>query len=251
MRLSSFFMVFLIAASVSGAASAGKLRGKLVVGSKYIEWLNDQEREAESARRASYWRTPNGVLPIRPLDVAFDNEVAVVLRREDGKPEKPDKVKTVDVLAGKLEPTVVVTHPGSTLRFKNVDPFEHELYSPGLTDFQPDRQTQGSFRPIDFPQEGTFEVRCRLMPNFLGYVVVTPAEIVAQVKKDGTFSMEDIEEGKYTVQVFHRGKWIATQKVDVEDGRRNAAFVEIEFKPPSAREDDSQEKGADTGEEKK
>ncbi len=249
MRLSAFLATFFIAVFIAGAADAGRVKGKIVLSSDYLEWLTDQEREAESARRASYWREPNGVLPTRPPAVQFDSDIAVVLRSDDGKPGQPNKVKTVKVRAGKLEPTVVVTHPGSTLRFKSVDPFEHELYSPGLDDFQPDRQTQGAFRPIDFAQEGTFEVRCRLMPSFVGYVVVTLAQVVAQVSADGSFSAENLEKGQYTIKVFHRGKWIATERVEVSENHRGTAFVEIAVKPPSGEQGGSPGKGEDKSQE--
>ena len=111
----------------------------------------------------------------------------MVLTREGAKPPGPSDVETVKVHAGGLKRNVLVTRPGSTIKFKNVDPFEHSLYSPTYSVFKPEHQANGAVRTMEFTEEGIFEIRCKLVPSFRAYVVVSKATIVVPMNADGTF----------------------------------------------------------------
>jgi hypothetical protein len=213
--------------SMLPAAEAGKLTGKVVVSSKFQNEIS--ERKKSESKNTYYWNLENGILPIRSERISLQRDIAVVLFDADVTETKPDKLKSVKVHAGAMERNVIVTRPGSTIRFRNVDPMDHELYCPDLPSFEPERQSNGSFRPIRFESEGIFEVRCKLIPHFKAYVVVTKGVQIIPLNGDGTFALSNVSAGKYTLKVFLDGEWIHKQSFTVPDDRRREVKLQVKL----------------------
>lgn len=207
-------------------AQATKLSGKVIVTPELKEEISKLERKQAESNRTYYWNEPNGIIPVRSLRINPATDIALVIFQEGALEPKPDELFTVKVHAGAMERKVVVTRPGSTVRFRNVDPFDHELYSPKIAGFKPERQSNGAFRPIQFTQEGVFEVRCKLMPHFKAHVVVTKATFIPEVEANGAFLLSDFKPGAYTVKVFYNGKWIHKQSFKIANQRE----VKLEVK---------------------
>jgi plastocyanin len=207
-------------------ALAAKVTGKVVVTKEFRESVERAAKAKQEGQQASYWNEPNGLLPVEPPRVDPSLDLGVVLFKEGAPAPGPDAVATVPVRAARLEKSVVVVRPGSSLRFNNVDPFDHELYSPTVETFKPERQAKGAFRPVEFKGEGVYEVRCQMMPHFLGWVVAVPATLVLELNKAGEFKLDELEPGKYTIKVFHGGAWVHEESFTVEDKREQA----FEFK---------------------
>jgi hypothetical protein len=184
--------------------------------------------------------------------VRFPGDVAVVLEKEGTQRSQPDELTTIKVYSGELERKVMAVRPGSIIRFQSVDPFDHELYSPGMDDFRPERQASGGFRPIEFKKEGVQEIRCKLMPHFRGYVVVTGAMAILKVEQDGSFSMDDLSDGKYAVKVFFDGKWVYEQAFEIEKNQKHSVNLEINLasEPTPGKSDQAKESGKKKPDEK-
>jgi plastocyanin len=207
-------VVGLAALLLATPAHATKMSGKVTIGRAYFEAMEKAENARDKGSKTFYWKLPNGIIPVRPPRIDFTGDIAVVLYRNDGSESKPDNVRTVGVETGKLSETVVVTRPGSTIKFTNESPYVHELYAPDHPDFKPEAQSKGAFRPIEFKTEGIYKIRCKRMPHFLGYVVVTGGRQLT-LKSDGTFA-EEIEPGGYSLKVFHDGAWVHEQSFTAE-----------------------------------
>ncbi|MDJ0763759.1 MAG: hypothetical protein QNJ97_12325 [Myxococcota bacterium] len=236
-RVIAVFILFTAAPVVR----AEKVTGKIVSSEELKASLAAAEKRRADTKRAYYWNEPNGIVPVRPPSIDPSRDLAVVLFRDGASDPKPDPLSTVKVHAGALERRVVVTRPGSTIRFRNVDPFDHALFSPTLPVFKAEQQSNGAFRPIEFQNEGVYEVHCRLMPHFKAYVVVTKASAIVPVKPDGTFALADVEAGNYTLKVFHEGKWLHTQSFALGNGNPREAKLEIELKPESSADAQSKD----------
>ena len=218
-------VVGLLGLLLASPAHATKMSGKVTMKEAFFEALENAEKAQSKGSKAYYWQLPNGIIPVRPPSVDPTSDIAVVLFKEDADASKPDQKTNVVVETGQLEKAVIVTRPGSTIKFTNESPFIHELYSPDLSSFKPEAQSKGAFRPIEFKTEGIFKIKCRRMPGFLGYVVVTTGKDI-DVKSDGTFSGE-IEPGKYTLKVFFHGAWIHKQSFSAEDRRMDPLTVTL------------------------
>lgn len=215
---------------------AAKLTGKIVVSKEFREALGKGESEEGGGVQGYYWQLPNGILPVLPPAVDPEKDIAVVLLRKGDDKSQPDEVGKYKVHTGGMERKAIVTRPGSTLEFINESPFTHELYSPQLASFKPEAQSTKSPRRIEFPEAGIFEVRCKLMPNFLSYVVVTPGVDLA-VKDDGTIARE-LDKGDYVLKVFHGGKWVYKHSFSVDGGRLEP--LQVKLTAPEAVADDSE-----------
>ena len=206
-------------------AHATKVSAKFTLSKEYQDAMEAADSSQASSGKDCYWKLPNSILPTAPPAAAFGDDIVAVLLREDAPPSKPDEVVTYKVHAGRMEKNAILTRPGSSLKFLNVSPFNQEIYSPDLSSFKPEAQSTSSFRLIEFPSEGVFEIRSKRFPHFSAYVVVTQGTTV-DLKADGSMT-EDLDPGKYTLKVFHNGKWVHKQSFAVEGGRMDPLAVTL------------------------
>jgi hypothetical protein len=229
-------------------ALATKVVGKILVTKEFREALADPAESEDDQRLRGYWNEPNGMIPVQPPRVDPSRDLGVVVFKEGAKPPAPDKLATVKVRTGGLEKNVVVTRPKSTIRLRSIDPFDHELFSPELDSFRPERQAKNAFRPIEFPKEGVYHIRCKLMPHFNAYVLVTSATLVLEVDVKGNFTLDEVEPGSYTLKVFHGGKWVHEQKFEVSDeGKKKDVRLEVKLAGPAKK---TEKKKDDKGDQK-
>lgn len=219
--------------ALGGSAEAAKVVGKITVTAAFRQALADEESKAAGQLRSGYWNEPNSVRDVEPPYVDPSSDFGIALFPDGSIAGKPDDLTEVDVRAGGLDRNVVVVRPGTAVKFRSVDPFDHELYVESFDDFKPEKQSRGSFRTIEFASEGVYEVRCRLMPHFRGWVVVTKAPFVIKADAAGAFSQDGLAPGKYTLRVFFRGRWIAEQKLEI-DSERGDFPVEVKIDVPKA-----------------
>ncbi len=226
---------------------AAKVQGKIVVTKELRESLSELDGKNRKAASTGYWNEPNGVIQVDPPFVNPSRDLGVVLIKDGAADRGPDDVLTVKVLAGSLEKNLVIIEPGTRIKFVSIDPYDHELYSPGMKNFLPEKQSRNAFRPIDFPKEGVFEVRCKLFSHFKAWIVVTKSTDVLKVDAKGAFTLEDMELGKYTIKVSHRGAWIHEQSFEIEK-ERGEIKMEIKLTPKGKA---TGKKSSDTGKKKK
>ncbi len=228
---------------VASTTQAGKVTGKVTITPEFREAADKENRASNDKKPAFYWNEPNGIADVRPLWINPSSDLAVVLIREGAKEPAADELTTVKVFAGAMERRVIVTRPKSTIRFRNVNPFDHELFVPGMATFRPEHQSNGAFRPIEFPEEGIYKINCKLFPHFKAFVVVTKATVIVPVKRDGTFAVDKLEEGKYLLKVFYDGKWIHKQNFKVTGG--GGQTLEVKISPESSGKQEAETKEKD------
>ena len=220
-------------------AHATKLNGKITITTKFKESLAEK-KDARREPIKGYWTEPNGFKQVLPPRVDPSRDLGVIINREGADSPKADDVATVKVRAGSLEKNVVIIRPGSQLKFRSVDPYDHELYSSTHPDFKPEKQSRNSFRPVDFKNEGIFEVRCKLMPHFSGWVVVVPATYVPEVNSNGEFRLDDLEPGKYEVKIFNEGKWVKSQSFEIPQRREFQLEIKLDSVDEEKKTSDKQ-----------
>ncbi len=101
-------------------------------------------------------------------------------------------------------PHVVVVPVGSTVRFPNHDPFNHNVFSVSEPNsFDLGLYGRGEARSHTFEQPGLVRIFCNVHPRMVAYVLVMANRYYAQPASDGSFAIENVAPGRYRLHVWH------------------------------------------------
>jgi plastocyanin len=113
---------------------------------------------------------------------------------------------TVDVaITDKMyAPHVVVVPVGSTVRFPNHDPFNHNVFSVSEPNtFDLGLYGRGEAKSQTFQHAGLVRVYCNVHPRMVAYVFVMANRLYAQPGQDGSFTIENVPPGRHRLHVWH------------------------------------------------
>jgi len=213
-------LTIVVMAAWASAASAAAVRGSVMLPS-----------EPRGADRDAHWRVENGVLPIGPRVPDPRLDVVVVLEgAPNPKAQLPNATVTLHGL--RLDPRVVAVPIGGTVEFKNDDRVPHTLYVEKATTLMPPAPTPaGQTRAQKFYAAGEYRVRDEEYPHIDGTILVVQSPYVARLDEKGNFKF-DVPDGKYTLRVFWRDHWAATQALEVA-GRTSDVTVQLPAPTPA------------------
>lgn len=101
-------------------------------------------------------------------------------------------------------PHVVVVSVGSTVRFPNHDPFNHNVFSLSEPNqFDLGLYGRGEAKSHTFTNPGLVRVYCNVHPRMVAYVQVMANRYYAQPGTDGSFTVENVPPGRYRLHVWH------------------------------------------------
>lgn len=113
-------------------------------------------------------------------------------------------------------PRVVVVPVGSIVRFPNHDPFDHNVFSANEPDpFDLGQYGRGDARQRTFARPGLVRVFCNVHPRMVAFVQVMASSYYTQPAADGSFTIDDVPAGQYTLYVWHERSPEATQALAV------------------------------------
>lgn len=118
-----------------------------------------------------------------------------------------------------FSPRVTIVPVGSTVVFPNRDPFNHNVFS--LSDrnsFDLGLYGRGEKAEHRFRQPGVVSVFCNIHPRMVGFILVRDNAYYAQPGADGTYTIENVAPGKYTLHVWHERAPEVTTEIEVPDG---------------------------------
>lgn len=194
-----------LVAAAPGWADAADVKGR-VVGYEHLR--NPVWAAAKDPNKHGYsFREPVTTVPaaMRKLFPQVSKEICIVALATS--PRAAGKAVTVRVSGGRTTPVTLVVTPGTELRFKNADPFDHRLYGVGLPTFVASNTTKGAIRRWTPQEAGRYEIRDELAPSLSMWVVTEPtAAAVALPSTDGRFSVKVEEPGSYTLQAYFAGE---------------------------------------------
>lgn len=164
-----------IAAIVGILLGAGRVSGRIVILEK------DNKPSPDLGDAVLYLEGPTGAAAAaRPATV----EIAIT-----------DKV---------YAPHVVVVPVGSTVRFPNHDPFNHNVFSVSEgNEFDLGLYGRGESKAYTFSRPGLARIYCNVHPRMVAYVLVMPNRYYAQPGTDGSFAIDDVPPGSYRLHVWH------------------------------------------------
>jgi plastocyanin len=101
-------------------------------------------------------------------------------------------------------PHVVVVPVGSTVRFPNHDPFNHNVFSVSEPNsFDLGLYGRGEAKSYTFAHAGLVRIYCNVHPRMVAYVLVMENRYYAQPGNDGTFAIDNVPSGHYRLHVWH------------------------------------------------
>ena len=162
-------------------------------------------------------------------------DVFVTLKGVSGKSQGAAAAPVIlDQKACEYLPYVFAIQTNQKLLVKNSDPVMHNVHpTPAAAGHKEDNKAQmpnGPDLTFSFPTAETFlRFKCDVHPWMFAYACVTDHPWSAVTDKDGKYTLKNVPDGKYTMEVYHRkaapGNAPVTKEVEVKGGNITQDFT--------------------------
>lgn len=170
----------------------------------------------------------------------------------EGVKAKPKPVGAVMSMKQKtFTPRVVAVSTGGTVEFPNDDPIFHNVFSvSGENRFDLQLYKRPKSGKHTFQHPGIVRVYCNIHPQMSAVVVVRDSPFFTKASPDGSFAIEGVPPGKYTVKAWHeRGGEVGQEVTVTADGTATAqlsldatAFRQVQHKNKFGKDYESGDK---------
>jgi plastocyanin len=190
----------------------------------------------------------------KPGAASADLATAVIYLVPVTPPEEKLKATRSSITMSDREftPHVVVMTPGSTIRFVNQDPFEHNAFSNSPSgNFDFGLSDRGATVQKKLPKAGVYPVFCNIHARMAAFVLVVPTEFFTLAGSDGRFTINEVPAGEYTLIAWHQRGGQLTQQLKV--GRSGTPNLALQldargFRPKDHKNKYGKDYKSDTGE---
>jgi plastocyanin len=166
-------------------------------------------------------------------DKGIRNVVVRVAKGVAKPPAAPAAPAVIDQNGCLYRPRVVVAQAGQTVEIRNSDQTLHNVHTyKGTATLFNMAHIQGT-GPLKkkFPTVGdVVKFKCDVHPWMTGWVLVTDNPYFAVTGDDGSFTIDNVPPGKYTVEIWHEKLGSQTKEVTVADGAPVALDVKLKSK---------------------
>lgn len=123
----------------------------------------------------------------------------------------------IDQRGLRFNPHVLAVPVGATVEFANSDRVLHNIFVPPLDTEGFDLGTwpQGETRRHTFAESGVYVILCSVHPDMEAFVVVVPTPYFARTGEDGSFTIENVPPGAYTLHAWHERGLAQERQVEV------------------------------------
>jgi len=144
--------------------------------------------------------------------------------------EPPQEHAVMDQKNMAFIPHVLPLLKGTTVDFLNSDMVQHNVYSPDAVADNVNLGTwlKGEVRPFTFNKLGVASMRCNVHVDMLAYVLVLQNPYFAKLNNDGSFSITNMPEGKYTLKLWNERYKAGDRQVEVKANATST--IEFELK---------------------
>jgi plastocyanin len=103
-----------------------------------------------------------------------------------------------------FRPRVLIVPSGTTVQFRNLDPFNHNVFSLSEPNaFDLGLYGRGETRTHRFTRPGVVRVYCNIHPRMSGFILVRDNPWYAQPGADGAWEIAGVPPGRYVLHVWH------------------------------------------------
>ena len=144
---------------------------------------------------------------------------AVVYLLGDFPVEEPvTAFRNIAQRGGVFTPGALVVRAGTTVGFPNEDSYVHNVFSYADPRFDLGRYPQGESREVLFDEPGIVRIYCEIHEFMRAVVLVTEHSFHDVVSEEGTFRIEGIPPGAYTLAAYHPDLGTLEERVVVPEG---------------------------------
>ena len=141
----------------------------------------------------------------------------------------PTEKPVVDQKGLMFTPHLIAVRQGTTVEFLNSDKVAHNVFwisVGGNKKLGHNLGTwpQGEKKSFKFDNPGAVPLLCNVHPEMSAYIVVTPTPYFAVTDNSGSYKIENVPDGSYTVTAWHEGAKNSTKPVTVS-GEGKADFT--------------------------
>ena len=132
-----------------------------------------------------------------------------------------------------FEPHLLVITRGSTVDFPNRDPWFHNVFSQfNGKRFDLGLYEAGTSKIVHFDREGVSFIFCNIHPEMSAVIVVLGSTYFSTTNKQGEFTIEGVEPGRYILHVWNENTQPATlqalsHEVQVGDSTKSIGTIRL------------------------
>ena len=109
-----------------------------------------------------------------------------------------------------FQPHIEIIPVGATVDFLNSDKVQHNIFWPAVSGDKKMSHNMGTWptgeiRSFKFDKPGVVPLLCNVHPEMSGYLLVVPTSYYALSDATGTYKIENLPPGQYTVTAWHEG----------------------------------------------
>ena len=171
--------------------------------------------------------TINGT--IKAKKAKYLRDTLVYIENVTNSFEPPQEHAVMDQKNMAFIPRILPLLKGTTVDFLNSDMVQHNVYSPDAVADNVNLGTwlKGEVRPFTFNKLGVASMRCNVHVDMLAYVLVLQNPYFAKVNNDGSFSITNMREGKYTLKLWNERYKAGDRQVEVKANATSTIAFEL------------------------
>lgn len=156
----------------------------------------------------------------------------VYVKQIDGSVPNTQAEATMSQIEIAFKPGTLVALMGTTVHFPNLDSVWHNVFSlsPG-NEFDLGLYRGGTSQSIQLKNPGEVKVFCNIHPQMAATILVLQNKAFAEVRADGTFTIEGVPPGTHQVVAWERTHTPLTRDILVVDGQAATMDFTLAFDP--------------------
>lgn len=218
-----------IALPVSISTARQTLNGGSIKGKIVMPPMAASISRQPPARYGSYSSTGSGETTTREQAPEATNVVVYLEGPGLDELQRVPRNAVLDQRNATFIPHVLPIVKGTTVEMVNRDKTYHNVFSlSGTKKFNIGRRPTGEEVPVTFDKTGTVQVFCDIHSHMNAYILVLENPAFVQPKADGTYSLDGIPPGKYTVHIWHERFSASPQNVTVGSGETSTVDFSLQ-----------------------
>ena len=162
---------------------------------------------------------------VPPNELTTELRNVVVYLQTEGTPpaRTPSATRVMAQADERFDPHVLPIRVGERVEFPNYDDIYHNVFSLSRArTFDLGRYPKGASKSVTFSKPGVVQVYCHIHADMSAIVLVLTNDHFARPDTTGSYAIENVPPGEYTVTGWHERTRPVTQRIRVIAGQTTA-----------------------------